>query len=75
MPPETILPLSASQETGSLKRILLQYFYSVYVRGDNTVENSKKEEYGGALDAKELYPDIKLRSLEAYAEEFYSNLK
>lgn len=47
----------------------------MYVRGDNTVENSKKEEYGGALDAKELYPDIKLRSLEAYAEEFYSNLK
>lgn len=72
MPPEKILPLAEVQERGTLKRTLLQYFNSLYVRGDNTVENAKKEEYGGALDARELYPDIKLRSLEDYAKEYYS---
>lgn len=72
MPPEKNLPLAEVQERGTLKRTLLQYFNSLYVRGDNTVENAKKEEYGGALDARELYPDIKLRSLEDYAKEYYS---
>ena len=48
-----------------------QYQYSIWIRGDNTVENAKKPEYGGALDARELYPDIgkELRSLEDYAKE------
>ncbi|KAL5495816.1 hypothetical protein ACEPAI_1280 [Sanghuangporus weigelae] len=47
------------------------YVYSLWIRGDNTVENAKKEEYGGALDAKELYPDLgeELRTLEDYAKE------
>ena len=54
---------------------IAQYAYSIWVRGDNTIENAKKPEYGGALDAKELYPDLvkELRSLEDYAKEFYSN--
>ncbi|KAL5527984.1 hypothetical protein ACEPAG_6785 [Sanghuangporus baumii] len=57
------------------ERILFEYQYSVWIRGDNTVENAKKEEYGGALDARELYPDIgkELRTMENFAKEFYSN--
>lgn len=43
--------------------------HSVYVRCDNTIENAKKEEYGGALNARELYPDFQPRS---YATEYYS---
>ncbi|KAI5118179.1 hypothetical protein M0805_008420 [Coniferiporia weirii] len=50
-----------------------QYMISIWIRGDNTVENAKKEEFGGALDARELYPDLKVRSLEEVAKEFYSS--
>ncbi|KAL5514215.1 hypothetical protein ACEPAG_2303 [Sanghuangporus baumii] len=57
------------------EKIVLEYQYSIWVRGDNTVENAKKAEYGGALDARELYPDIgkELRTMEDFAKEFYSN--
>ncbi|KAL5533672.1 hypothetical protein ACEPAG_132 [Sanghuangporus baumii] len=58
-----------------LERIVVEYSYSIWVRGDNTVENAKKAEYGGALDARELYPDIgkELRTMEDFAKEYYSN--
>ncbi|KAI5885530.1 NAD(P)-binding protein [Schizophyllum commune H4-8] len=36
-------------------RWFAEYGYSLFVRGDNTVEQAKKD---GALDAKELYPDL-----------------
>ena len=49
-----------------------EYIWSIWVRGDNTVENAKKPEYGEALDARELYPDLKLRTLEDYAKELYA---
>lgn len=58
---------------GSLEENYFQYVHSLFVRGDNTIENAKKDEYGAALDARELYPDIKPRSLEAFAKEHYSN--
>ncbi|KAL5514229.1 hypothetical protein ACEPAG_2317 [Sanghuangporus baumii] len=53
---------------------LTEYVYSLWVRGDNTVENAKKKEYGGALDARELYPEIgkELKTIEDFAKEFYS---
>lgn len=44
--------------------IMNEYMLSGWVRGDNTLENAKRPEYGGALDARELYPDIKVRTLE-----------
>ncbi|EJD05565.1 NAD-binding protein [Fomitiporia mediterranea MF3/22] len=49
-----------------------EYAYSIWIRGDNTVENAKKEEYGSALDARELYPELgkELTFLEAWAREF-----
>lgn len=56
----------------SLEQSYFQYFYSLFVRGDNTVEKAKKEEFGSALDARELCPDLKPRSLEAFAREYYS---
>ncbi|KAL5514231.1 hypothetical protein ACEPAG_2319 [Sanghuangporus baumii] len=57
------------------ERIFPEYAYSVWIRGDNTVENAKKEEYGGALDARELYPDVgkELRTTENFVKEFHSN--
>ena len=51
-----------------------EFMYSLWVRGDNLVENAKKPEYGNALDAKELYPDLKLHRLEDYAKEVYGRL-
>ncbi|KAL5521725.1 hypothetical protein ACEPAF_2473 [Sanghuangporus sanghuang] len=41
-----------------LDRIHFDYWYSLWVKGDNTVENAKGAEYGAALDAGELYPDL-----------------
>ncbi|THV02730.1 NAD-P-binding protein [Dendrothele bispora CBS 962.96] len=47
------------------------YHYSMWILGENTSEMARSPEYGGALDARELYPDMKVRSLEDYAIEFY----
>lgn len=47
-----------------IKVLIYQYMQSAWIRGDNTLENAKRPEYGGALDARELYPDIKVRTLE-----------
>ena len=62
-----------AKDSNGLQQIVFQYLHSLYVRGDNTAENAKKEEYGSALDAKELYPDIVVTSLEAYAAEYYKD--
>ncbi|THG94215.1 hypothetical protein EW145_g8186, partial [Phellinidium pouzarii] len=65
---ETVEQLETAQ---GLVRMMLEYKHSGWIRGDNTIENAKKEEYGSALDARELYPDLITRTLEAYAKEFY----
>ncbi|KAI5885473.1 NAD(P)-binding protein [Schizophyllum commune H4-8] len=52
-------------------RALNEYNRSLYVRGDNTVENAVKD---GALNAKELYPDMYPRkSIAEFAETWYPN--
>ncbi|KAI4518959.1 NAD(P)-binding protein [Schizophyllum commune Loenen D] len=52
-------------------RLLNEYNRSLYVRGDNTVENAVKD---GALNAKELYPDMYPRkSVAEFAETWYPN--
>jgi len=48
-----------------------EYNYSLWVREDNLVEKAKLKEYGGALDARELYPDFEPKSFRRVAEEFY----
>ena len=52
-----------------LKVIPNEYMYSMHILGENTLENAKRLGY---LDARELYPDIPVQSLEEYAVEFYS---
>ncbi|KLO11922.1 NAD(P)-binding protein [Schizopora paradoxa] len=58
-------------EDGSVEQLGSEYVLSFLVRGDNTVENAKKPEYGGALDARELYPHLKVTTAEEVARELY----
>ncbi|KAI0740568.1 NAD(P)-binding protein [Earliella scabrosa] len=46
-----------------------EYEYSVSILGENILENAKKLGY---LDARELYPDIPVYSVEEYAKAFYA---
>ncbi len=66
--------LDADRKAGkpSIETTHGQYMNSLWIRGDNTVENAKKPEYGSALDARELYPDLHTRSFEEYVKEMYS---
>jgi len=50
----------------NVELIWYQYLKSWGVRGDNTPEKAR---FLGYLDAKELYPDLKWRTLEAVARE------
>lgn len=52
---------------------MYQYLVSAWLRGDNTLENAKRPEYGGALDARELYPDIKAHTLEELMYEYVAS--
>ncbi|PCH44151.1 NAD(P)-binding protein, partial [Wolfiporia cocos MD-104 SS10] len=45
-----------------------EYMISLHILEENTLENAKAL---GALDARELYPDIKPVTLEEYAKRFY----
>lgn len=54
---------------------LWQYHKSMWILGENTVENAKKEEFGGALDARELYPDLKVKTLREVAPAYYAPYK
>ncbi|TRM68620.1 hypothetical protein BD626DRAFT_394932 [Schizophyllum amplum] len=51
-------------------RYLLEYAQSLFVRGDNTRDNAVR---GGALDARELYPEYKSRTVAEFAETYYPN--
>ena len=53
----------------SVPLIWAQYMHSMHFLQENTLENAKRLGY---LDARELYPDIPVQSLEEYAVEFYS---
>jgi len=46
-----------------------QYQYSMYILGENTLENAKAL---GALDARELYPELVPQTLEDFAKGFYA---
>ena len=48
------------------------YMNSIWLRGDNTIESAKKPEYGSALDARELYPDLKTRTVLDFVKEMYA---
>lgn len=50
-------------------RFSIDYNFSKYIRGDNTPKNA---EYLGYLDAKALYPDLKLITFAEYIDELVS---
>ncbi len=60
-----------SAEDNTFAQIAAEYLFSAFIRGDNSVENAKKPEYGGALDARELYPHLKVTTVEELARELY----
>lgn len=53
------------------KRWISDYAWSVFARGDNTVEAAMSL---GILDARELYPDVKIEPFEDFARNFYKSL-
>jgi len=54
-----------------LRNIGWQYVYSTINHGDSTVENAVKEEYGSALDARVLCPDLKATTVEGFVRNSY----
>ncbi|KAI5892194.1 uncharacterized protein SCHCODRAFT_02748485, partial [Schizophyllum commune H4-8] len=61
----------AAGEVAIQLRSFVEYSRSVCVHGDNTVENAVRD---GALDARELYPDLYPRkSIEEFADTWYPN--
>ena len=53
----------------AMKFVVAQYMKSMHFLEENSLENAKRLGY---IDARELYPDIPVQSLEEYAQEFYS---
>lgn len=51
---------------------LLQYYYSMWILGENNVANAKKEECGGALDARELYPELEVKTFREVVPALYA---
>lgn len=52
-------------------RALPEYAYSMWYRGDNTVERAVQD---GALDARALYPERAVLSLDEFAQSWYGNM-
>ncbi|EIN05616.1 NAD(P)-binding protein [Punctularia strigosozonata HHB-11173 SS5] len=70
---EKILALpdpKAADFTTHVYQSFTEYQYSIHIRGDNTVANAKA---AGALDARELYPDVEVTSFEEFAKGFYAS--
>ncbi|KAL1672885.1 hypothetical protein EV122DRAFT_223816 [Schizophyllum commune] len=53
-----------------VSRVMGEYAYSMWYRGDNTVESAVRD---GALDARKLYPDHPVKSLAEFAQNWYPN--
>ncbi|KAL1686238.1 hypothetical protein GGG16DRAFT_64644 [Schizophyllum commune] len=53
-----------------VQRYIHEYWYSMHIRGDNVVEKAKEL---GALDFKELYPDVQTPSFEEFVKGVYSS--
>lgn len=68
---EQVMEEVKSTADSSFEQVGADYLWSLFIRGDNTLGNAKKAEYGGALDAKELYPDLKVTTVEEVAKAIY----
>jgi len=54
-----------------VSQVYFEYMYSLWIRGDSVIANAVKPEYGSALDAQKLYPDLKLQSMREFTIEWY----
>ncbi|KAF8920533.1 NAD-P-binding protein [Mucidula mucida] len=68
VPDEELFARMKSNDIGT--KVISEYRNSLYVRGDNTLANAVA---GGSLDARKLYPDVPVASVEQAAKEFYAN--
>ncbi|KIJ34003.1 hypothetical protein M422DRAFT_263956 [Sphaerobolus stellatus SS14] len=64
-----IVQKDPSQWFEVVKMTSYEYAYSIYICGDNTVENAKRQ---GGLDARTLYPDLVPKTVEQVAKVFYA---
>jgi len=53
--------------------LVLEYEYNKYIYGHNTVKHAK--EFYGALDARELYPDVKPNSFDNFVKEHFAQVE
>ncbi|KAF8920525.1 hypothetical protein CPB85DRAFT_1556573 [Mucidula mucida] len=67
VPDEELFARMKSDDIGI--KVISQYYNSLYIRGDNTLANAVA---GGSLDARKLYPDVPVASVEQAAKEFYA---
>ncbi|KLO11941.1 NAD(P)-binding protein [Schizopora paradoxa] len=68
---EEVLQKVKDAKDGTVDQMGSEYVLSICIRGDNTVENAKKPGYGGAMDARELYPNLKVLTVEEVARLVY----
>ncbi|KAF9052314.1 NAD-P-binding protein [Hymenopellis radicata] len=68
VPDEEILARMKSNNVPT--KVISGYYNTLYIRGDNTLANAVA---AGSLDARKLYPDVPVVSLEQGAKEFYAN--
>lgn len=66
-----VVERAKSAEDGTQNQVGADYLLSLFARGDNTVEKAKRPEFGGALDARELYPHLKVTTVEEVARSIY----
>ena len=59
----------AGSASAEMPLVWYEYQLSIHVLGENSLENAKKL---GALDVRELYPDIIPTPIAEFAKKFYS---
>ncbi|KAF4565676.1 hypothetical protein EYR36_002254 [Pleurotus pulmonarius] len=68
--PNEELERGAQQMQNVVKRIVADYFRSLYIRGDNTLANATAM---GRLDARRLYEDVPYADVEEEAKKHYTS--
>ncbi|KAJ8688905.1 hypothetical protein PTI98_012980 [Pleurotus ostreatus] len=68
--PDEELEKGTQQMQNVVKRIVADYFKSLYIRGDNTLANA---EAMGRLDARKLYDDVPCADVEEEAKKHYAS--
>jgi len=63
----------ANSNLSEVELLRLEYGYNKYITGHNTVKHAK--EFYGALDARELYPDVKPNSFDNFVKEHFAQVE